>query len=93
LPKTVSGESGQHGGNNVPPARNPRNSYVAEAAKREVAVEVLHLLCRVQPATQEHLPVQMKRSYLSGVALEVREVEVIWQRLLLSRKPAKRNMG
>jgi hypothetical protein len=31
----------------------------------------------------------MKSSYLSGVALEVREVEVIWQRLLLPRKPAK----
>jgi hypothetical protein len=31
----------------------------------------------------------MKRSYLSGVTLEVGEVEVIWQRLLLPRKPAK----
>jgi hypothetical protein len=36
-----------------------------------------------------HLPVQMKGGYLRRVALEVREVEVIWQRLLLPRKPAK----
>jgi hypothetical protein len=31
----------------------------------------------------------MKSSDFRRVALEVREVEVIWQRLLLPRKPAK----
>lgn len=39
-----------------------------------------------------YLPIQMKGCNLCCVTFEVREVEVIWQRLLLSRKPAKLNM-
>lgn len=35
------------------------------------------------------LPVQMKGGNFSGMPLEVREVEMVWQSLLFSREPAR----
>lgn len=35
------------------------------------------------------LPVQMKGGNFSGMSLEVCEVEMVWQSLLFSRKPAR----